>query len=331
MTHGRLVIFLAGLLLLAGLAAWAGMDAVLKSLAALGARGFLLVTLVHVPVIALLGLAWWCMGRGMAGMTPLRFIGARLVRDSVAEVLPFSQIGGFLAGLRLIDRMGADALAGGFSMFADLVTEFTAKLFYALMGVAALAALSPGARLAGPLLFVLLPAIACIGLAFAFRTRLRSLAGRAALRLVRRWMPQRAAAATADPGRFFAFRRTLPGFAIHLACWLIGAGEAWLTLRLMGMPVSPSEALAIDALGTTLRTFGFAVPGAAGVQEAGYALVCALFGIGPAEAVAFSVARRARDLTIGLPGIALWQYLEARGCRRGVIAADAPEAAPPAH
>lgn len=326
MTRTRIAVFIAGLLLLAGLATYAGLDAVLGSLAALGAKGFLLVTLVHVPVIILMGIAWWCIGRGMAGMTPLKFIGARLVRDSVAEVLPFSQIGGFLAGLRLLKLAGADALAGALSMFADLVTEFSAKLFYALAGVAALATLTLDAGLIGPLLFVLLPAIACTGLAILFRARLRALLDRAAGRLLQRWMSRPVPVSS----RFFSLRRALPGFAIHLACWLTGAGEAWLTLRLMGLSAGLVEALAIDALATTLRTFGFAVPGTVGVQEAGYALVCALFGIGPAEAMAFSVARRARDLVIGLPGIAVWQYLEVRACRGGVIAADAPEAAPPA-
>jgi hypothetical protein len=42
------------------------------------------------------------------------------------------------------------------------------------------------------------------------------------------------------------------------------------------------------------------VPAAAGVQEASYVLACAVFGIPPAVAVAASLARRARDLTLGV-------------------------------
>jgi len=74
--------------------------------------------------------------------------------------------------------------------------------------------------------------------------------------------------------------------------------------------------LVIDSLGTSFRSLGFMVPAAAGVQEAGYVVVALALGIAPAEGIAFSLARRARDLAIGLPGLALWQFLEARAFRR---------------
>jgi uncharacterized membrane protein YbhN (UPF0104 family) len=80
----------------------------------------------------------------------------------------------------------------------------------------------------------------------------------------------------------------------------------------MGIDAGLGQALVIDSLGTAFRTLGFLVPGALGVQEAGYVIICALFGIPPAGAVAFSLARRARDLLIGLAGLGLWQTLEVR-------------------
>ena len=111
--------------------------------------------------------------------------------------------------------------------------------------------------------------------------------------------------------RIFAERRRLfAAFAIHLTCWLIGAAETWLILTLMGVPIGPGQALAIDSLVVGLRTFGFLVPAAAGVQEASYVVVCALFGLSPATAVAVSLARRARDWVLGIPTLAAWQYLE---------------------
>jgi hypothetical protein len=42
------------------------------------------------------------------------------------------------------------------------------------------------------------------------------------------------------------------------------------------------------------------VPAAAGVQEAAYLLAGAVFGISPAAALAASLARRARDLVLGV-------------------------------
>jgi hypothetical protein len=62
----------------------------------------------------------------------------------------------------------------------------------------------------------------------------------------------------------------------------------------------------------SLRTFGFWVPAALGVQEAAYVLVSGLFGLGPELAIAFSLVRRARDLLIGFVGLSVWQGLEVK-------------------
>jgi uncharacterized membrane protein YbhN (UPF0104 family) len=94
--------------------------------------------------------------------------------------------------------------------------------------------------------------------------------------------------------------RLWSGFALHLACWCLGAGEAWVTFRLLGVDLTLSQALAIDGTVVGLRTFGFMVPAAAGVQEVSYMLAAAVFGIPPAAAIAASFARRARDLVLGV-------------------------------
>jgi hypothetical protein len=61
-----------------------------------------------------------------------------------------------------------------------------------------------------------------------------------------------------------------------------------------------------------LRTLAFFVPGAVGVQEASYALLGALFGVTPAAAIGFSLARRARDFLIGIPVLLAWNIQEGR-------------------
>jgi hypothetical protein len=73
-----------------------------------------------------------------------------------------------------------------------------------------------------------------------------------------------------------------------------------VAFRLLGVELSLAQALAIDGTVAGLRTFGFLVPGAAGVQEASYMLAAAVFGIPPAVAIAGSFARRARDLALGI-------------------------------
>ena len=97
--RARIAIFLIGIAALIGITLHAGADTVAHILGTLRLSGLAIITLLHLPVIVLMGLAWWCVGRDGGRLTV--FIGARLVRDSVAEILPFSQIGGFLSGLRL--------------------------------------------------------------------------------------------------------------------------------------------------------------------------------------------------------------------------------------
>ena len=95
------------------------------------------------------------------------------------------------------------------------------------------------------------------------------------------------------------------GFVLHLLCWFLGAVEIWLVFFLLGTPVSAARALVLDSVVAGLRTFVFMVPAAAGVQEASYVLACTVFGMSPAAAVAASLARRARDLTLGAATLGL--------------------------
>ena len=52
------------------------------------------------------------------------------------------------------------------------------------------------------------------------------------------------------------------------------------------------------------------VPGYAGVQEAAYAGVGALFGQPPELSLGVSLLRRARDLALGVPILLIWQSVE---------------------
>ena len=313
MTLGRLLAFLAGAAGLVALTVYAGAGAVVQALAALQFSGLLLIALVHLPVIGLMGLAWWQIGHDFPGATRLKFAWARLVRDSAAETLPFSQIGGFVLGVRALHLSGVRALRAALSMSVDLVMELCAKLPYFLGGLLALFATAPHLKLFRALPAALALTAGVVAVPLIFRKSFRRALEYAATAIARRWPSLNSGDETrAFFDRIFAARqRLLAAFTIHLVCWLIGAAETWLILALMGIRVGPTEALTIDSLVVGLRTFAFLIPAAAGVQEASYVLVCALFGLAPATAIALSLARRARDLLIGAPTLAGWQFLEA--------------------
>ena len=68
------------------------------------------------------------------------------------------------------------------------------------------------------------------------------------------------------------------------------------------------------------RSVAFAIPNAVGVQEGAYILLGVGFGLTPETALALSLLKRARDLTIGLPVLAAWQLVESGRLWRRVAA-----------
>ena len=100
--------------------------------------------------------------------------------------------------------------------------------------------------------------------------------------------------------------------ALHLISWILGVAETWLILTAMGVPTGLAEATVVESLGMAARSAGFAVPGALGVQEAGFILVGGLFGISADDAIALSMVKRARELLVGVPGLVAWQWTEGR-------------------
>ena len=304
-----LAAFLVGACLLFALVIRAGVDPVLGVLGTMGPRGLILASLAHLPIIALLGLAWWAIHRSDPRPGLLDFIWARAVRDASAEALPFSQLGGYALGARALSLAGADVTAAGASTFLDLILEFAAKIPYMFFGLALLAYVrsdGPGTAAVAVLCLCALAALPFLRTPLQRLARINLFPGWRGLRSMRR----RAALAL---GRMTAKGE---GFSIsillHLACWVLGAGETWLIFHLMHVTISLRAALVIDSLVGAIRAASFFVPVAIGVQEGGYVLLCGLFGIPPATALAFSLARRARDILIAGPVLLSWQWREAR-------------------
>lgn len=315
MMRPRFAAFVGGLAVLAALTVYAGAGAILHAVAGLKLQGLFIVAALHVPVLVLLGLAWWLVARPMEGASRRVLVWARFVREAASEVLPFSQAGGFAIGLRAAHLGGMRVVSAAASMAVDLVTELWAKLPYVAAGLVALAFLAPHAPLLRAFLLAFVLTLAVAALPFLMRGKFWQTLRFFARRLTARWPSLQLA-----PDDFEAAlakllsRRGAIAFAflLHATCWFLGAAETWVIFRLMARPVSPGAALCIDSLVSVLRTFGFLVPAAAGVQEASYVLVGALFAIAPATAVAVSFVRRAREIVVGAPVFALWQYLEVK-------------------
>jgi putative membrane protein len=133
------------------------------------------------------------------------------------------------------------------------------------------------------------------------------------------WMTQAEAIDLAIQSTYARVGAVAGSFLLSLVGWLVGTGEVYLILLWLAHPVSLSHALLLESLGQAIRGAAFAVPGALGVQEGGYLLLAPLVGLTADAALALSLAKRAREILLGLPGL-LYLHL----CERAGAAATRP-------
>lgn len=302
---------LAGLAVIAVLVAVFGADAVIRSFLAIGWQGFAVICLIHLGLVAVMGLAW----RLLVPAAPVRaFVAARFIREAGSEALPLSPIGGCVLGARALALAGIPGAVAAASTIADLTLEFLAKLAYTALGLVLLVSLRPGSAITLPLTAGL--AAACLVAAgfVAAQRRGFNLFDRLARALGRGWAERTAAGAVAlrdALSRCYERKPALQGgFALHFAAWIAGTLEAWVALRLLGSGLPFKTVLVIESLLYSVRTFAVVVPNAVGVQEAAYVLIGAGFGLTPQVALVLSLIKRARDLAIGLPALGVWQIVE---------------------
>ncbi len=306
-----------GLALMAALVAHYGAGPVTRSLLAVGWIGFAAVCAIHLALVAAMGIAWRAL---LPGAPVWSAIWGRLVREAGSEVLPLSQIGGYVLGARAIALAGVSGVAATASTIVDVSLEFLAQLAYTALALALLVYLRPAAPLAAPVAIGLVAALLLAAGFVAAQRRGFDLLGRLAQRLGHGWTDRTAAGAAALHAAVAGIYRRPAGlwlsFILHLACWVASTSEAWLALRLAGAPLGFGAVLVIESLLYAVRSLAFAVPNAVGVQEGAYILIGAGFGLTPEMALALSLLKRARDLTIGLPVLGAWQLVEGGRLRR---------------
>lgn len=325
------------LLIAAGIAAMAvlvmhfGAEAVGAALVAVGFGGFATVVAIHTALIALMGLAW---GALLPSSKAWVAIWGRFVRDAGSEVLPLSQVGGYVLGTRAVALVGVPATQGAASTIVDVTLEFVAQLAYVALGLVWLLHLHTDG-IAPQFVVLGLAAASCLAVAFVVvQRRGVRYADRIARALGQGWAEKTAAGAAALHEALEAiYSRRGPiwlSFLLHLACWIASASEVWVALWFAGQPLPFCDAMIIESLVYAIRTTAFVVPNSVGVQEGAYILLGGAFGLSPEMALALSFLKRARDLTIGLPVVALWQAVEGgRIARRLSAKAAAAKAGSP--
>ena len=310
-----LVAWLAGAGLLAWLLVQSDAVGILTAVAALG--WWLVAVLVfHAAPLLLDVLAWRLL---FAKMLPpvWRLFWIRWIGEGANGLLPLPQVGELLRAKLARDHGSAGAEAAA-SVIADITMALATQLLFTLIGLG-LFSLSSGSGAVWRALAASLLLAAFAGAFYALQHY--GVISRAAAFLAQRigkseHMFDLAGARRMDEmlKRVYSRPRILAeAFAWRFAGWIVGTGEIVLILHALGHDVGFSAAIQMESLSQAARVAAFLIPGGLGVQDGALLLVAGGLGITPGVALTLSVARRFRELALGLPALAAGYALEARG------------------
>ena len=308
---------LAGLGLTSGLVAYYGFDAVGSDFLAAGWRGLAAITAFQLLPVTACGIAWWIISATARRGSSLVFLWARYIRDGIGNLFALIPAAGEIAGTRALALHGIDARLAAATTIVDMTAELLAQAAFTAIGLLLLFHDRPEE----PILYW-----GAWGLAFAIPAALGFfIAQRAGLfklvdPIVERFLQSFRQAQGNNGGGpklhetiMALYRRPSrisASFLVHLAAWILAGAGTWVALQFIGHPLPLSQAIVIESLVFALRSAAFIVPWGAGIQEGGYVVVGAVFGLPPEAALAISLLKRARDLVLGVPAAAAWQLLE---------------------
>jgi putative membrane protein len=309
-------LFFGGLALFTLLIGYYGLADIAGALAFAG-WGLLWVTAFHLLPLVINTVAWRRLFDDRSCPSFTVMVWARWIGESINQLLPAAQVGGYLAKARLLIRHGVPGPISGASVVAELTVNVVSQIIFTLLGVGLLFYIEAHEVLSGVLVGLFVMTMLIMG--FCIAQRLGMFGG--FVRVLthfgsnRDWQSLVGGATSLDDAirQIYGNRRRLITAGLWRLCgWIAGAGEVWLALYFLGVPVDAKEALLLESLGQAVRAAGFLIPGAVGVQEGGFLMLGSLVGLGPEVSLALSLTKRVRELVLGVPGLIVWQVAEGR-------------------
>ncbi|HEV7730701.1 MAG TPA: lysylphosphatidylglycerol synthase domain-containing protein [Candidatus Binatia bacterium] len=322
--------FAVGVALFTVLLVHQGVGEVLAALA-VGGWGLLGVALFHLAPMVADALGWRTLLVATPRPQPRTMVFARWVGESINTLLPAMQVGGNIAKARVLGRRGIPGVVAGASVVVDVTLVMLTQIVFTITGLLLLLVHVGGHTVAPTAAIGLgLSVLGLAGFVAAQRMGLFTRAVRAVSRMRSGVQPgglvDDAAALDAAVAALYRDRRCVAtAGAWHLLSWAVGVGEVWLALRLLGHPVDLLSATILESLAQAIRGAAFAVPAALGVQEGGFLLLGATLGIAPDTALALSLTKRVREISLGLPGLVAWQLDWTLHRRRAAVARGVKE------
>ena len=312
---GVAVALLAGVTAVVYLVWSIGFDAVFAAVARAGFGGLALLCLYALVVFISLTFAWSFLLPPSQRRSFADFYIARLVRDSIAEISPFSPVGGMVAAARLMVLKGMNGSYAAASVAADATTEAMAQVVFLAFGLGIGFTQFRHLEGSGPLteLMVVMLLLGIPGIALLIF--LQKKGAIFAEKMAARFFPQAGQGISfhaAIVELYDSRSRLAISAALHLLAWIGAGAGTYIAFRLVGGDIGFWNAVALEALLCTLRSIAAPVPAAIGVQEWGYAMLAPLFGLPAEMGVAVSLLKRAREIVLGVPALLYWQAIEGR-------------------
>lgn len=315
------IALLAGLAAVTILVAWHGFGTVALAMSTMGA-GVLLLPLVYAPHLAGGAASWRLLF--LPGRRPPFFAALRAlwIGLSIETLVPAASLGAEVMKARLLLRSGVRGNDAAASVVIDLTVQGMVLALWGLVGVGALASAHADPALTwSALAAAAILAAGVGGFLLAQRAGMFSFLGKAGGKAIRagRWQGIIDSAAQLDAtirALYDRPRRILFACAIRCLSRSVLIVELWLAARLMGQPITPVDAVMLVGIIGALRGAAFFIPGGWGVQEGGFVVLGGLLGLAPDFMLAMSLATRARELMVSIPGIAVWQVVEGRTLKR---------------
>lgn len=321
MNRTAIVSLTLGFALFVALLIWQGTGSVMSTLAGAG-WGLLPIAAFHLVPLVLDAAAIQVLVAKSCSLR--RATLTRWVGESVNSLLPAGQIGGPIAMVRQMKQNGMAGREAAAGITVSTTLQAVAQIVFALLGLAVFgigATRGTGDGLWMPMLLATgLISVLLYGFYVAQRRGIFGWAFRTLSKMSskRDWssLLDRADAVDEIVLRMYGQRRqVIASFLLSLVGWIVGTVEVWLICHFMGFPVSWVDALLLESLGQAIRGAAFFVPGSLGVQEGGYLLLAPLVGLPADAALALSLAKRTRELLLGVPGLVYLHFSE-RGWRR---------------
>lgn len=312
--RGTATAILVGVLLLAGVLMWQGIDPVVQALSTVGWPVLALPALVGLVFLPLSSWSWAMWFDRTDRPEARRLLRAAWLGDAVNWLLPVAQVGGDVLKARLAASECADGAAASATVVADKTGQVAAQVIATALGLGLLVARRPspavlGAAVGGLLLLSFL-------LVLFARAQQRGL-----FRLLAR-LGERVGIGGDGVGAFTQDadirlralyedrRRVVTALTLRLLARAVMVLEVWIALRLLGIDASLADAAILDFLVQAVRAAAFVIPAGLGVQEWGFALLALEVGVAPGVGVALSLLRRVRELVLGVPALGVWAVVE---------------------